>query len=1155
MSDQQRKLLPYEHQLVDALGITKEEYLDFVAQQHVYKDIKEGTVLDVRNWDIAAIVLTVIGILFQVAAVLLAPKPQEQKGRPGTRDEIFSPRFGFNSVQELARYGDPVNLIYTNTDANPDGGVRVATSLLWSAVQSYGNSQFIMLMFLLGAGGIGAIDEKRSAFGQTGLRDLVAQNYWLYFKPSGTNKLKYSDLRSDPYGQKKLKDPSTSGGQARNPYRIRTEISGKVEMVDGFSHAYSPSSANTFGIYGVIPVNVDLLIRNERGDFEEANNLITMAIKKEDGTTEKSWPSSAKTIKIGDKFQLKLEQATDSRLESDNIARREAAELRQSLSSVFDNSGVIKLGSALLKITSISRGNVIDGDMIVRLECVEKGRGSSVAYDDSQAEEVSILRATGQLDLYRRARKISLALLEEDDRVVAAGTYSSKISGGNALYTRYRDLNLKELLDRGDIWREVGFRSGGKRQGDGSYVKFKRKLTESEIKAIKTYLKLSKIKDDANKQDDYFYTKCIARVEEASYETVSPCHIVDFSIKSKIFKRISGRAEEYGSKRREGWSSSDNGTKTRAALFIVKYKKASTSDKLDYSYVPGIFIVRGAADIDTYNFIRFNSGSTGISTADNWQFVFEPIFDPVAEVKAHPELQTSKGLYYHHLESSSEEGKKEKEDLVQVGLPGKPFIEYSGVKRKAKNQYFPPLNITPDGMNEWDLFTNSSDNQVQFSFDSGPEFKIAAVTEQIIDSADNYPKLYKDLSLAGLNMYSGRTVQDLRSFSLFVTKGRKSRLLKTSGKDSAGTSWGSASYKESEYLSSTANGHANTAPDIFIDTILDKNDGIGEYASIHSVDLAQLAFSKKFCETNKMFMDGVIADPTSWREFWAINAGYSLLELAKVGGKDILVPAIPYVKTTGKITTSLSIVALFNQGNILEGSYKEEFIDYGSNTQDVIVTAIYRKPERKGLFSLKGSVDVQLADTKNTENSCIKETIDMSAFVTRKEQAIMVAKFLCQVRRHSRKSIEFKTFPTDSPVFPGAYIYVELAQNQWNNIYTGIIEASGFLNTPSVSSIKDGKYSVLCYKVNGSSTVSLSDIQVTSGKASGLSSYEGYLFVLGTSISNKRTFKVTEVSMDEEGEVTIRAVEHATDSNGKSLIANGLDTKVSGLFLIDGLAE
>jgi hypothetical protein len=44
-----RKLLPYEYDLIDALGVTKEEYLDFVAQQHIYQDPKQGTVLDARN--------------------------------------------------------------------------------------------------------------------------------------------------------------------------------------------------------------------------------------------------------------------------------------------------------------------------------------------------------------------------------------------------------------------------------------------------------------------------------------------------------------------------------------------------------------------------------------------------------------------------------------------------------------------------------------------------------------------------------------------------------------------------------------------------------------------------------------------------------------------------------------------------------------------------------------------------------------------------------------------------------------------------------------------------------------------------------------------------------------------------------------------------
>jgi hypothetical protein len=37
-----RKLLPYEYDLIDALGVTKEEYLDFVAQQHIYEDPKQA---------------------------------------------------------------------------------------------------------------------------------------------------------------------------------------------------------------------------------------------------------------------------------------------------------------------------------------------------------------------------------------------------------------------------------------------------------------------------------------------------------------------------------------------------------------------------------------------------------------------------------------------------------------------------------------------------------------------------------------------------------------------------------------------------------------------------------------------------------------------------------------------------------------------------------------------------------------------------------------------------------------------------------------------------------------------------------------------------------------------------------------------------------
>jgi hypothetical protein len=58
-----RKLLPYEYELIATLGVSKEEYLDFVAQQHIYEDPKEGTALDMRG-EATALVLFIIGTFY-----------------------------------------------------------------------------------------------------------------------------------------------------------------------------------------------------------------------------------------------------------------------------------------------------------------------------------------------------------------------------------------------------------------------------------------------------------------------------------------------------------------------------------------------------------------------------------------------------------------------------------------------------------------------------------------------------------------------------------------------------------------------------------------------------------------------------------------------------------------------------------------------------------------------------------------------------------------------------------------------------------------------------------------------------------------------------------------------------------------------------------
>jgi hypothetical protein len=1189
----ERKLMPYEHQLVDALGISKQEYLDFVAQQQLYSDPKEGTILDIRNDPtIVALVLVIVGTILQVIGSLLLK--EEDSGRTQTRDEVFAPRSGFNSVQKLADYGDPVHLVYTDINTNKQGGVRVTTSLLWSAVKSFGSSQYVKLLLLIGAGGIGEIDPGRSAFGQTPLRDLIVQNYWLYFKPNGTGSLYRNNLLQ---GSEYKNDPGTDGAGSNAIYRINPIKKGAEG--DGFSHAISPSTSNVFGMYSPVPINVEIEVRWESGYVTRTNNEIhTNGLSNwGQGRTGLAGGGIAK----GEVMYLFL---SNTNFESNWIAALEAAESRRAASNAFDQAGVMKLGSARFSIVSMNRGSTDDGTMTVKLVCTDAGRAPSTFYGATDPQLSAQVIANAD-PTYLGLRATVNALLDEDQRhsYNEPTTAEALLNGfggrpGGTIYHRVQQRYIRPGVT------SLSYR-----------VEFKRYLTENEKQSLRDYIAYNNDIATGKRADDVFFTKALVKIEIAKYETVSPCHIVDFAIKARVWRRIGGRQEFYGSKRLGGYPTVDNGLKRRSSMFIVKYKKEGAKV---FDYVKGIFVVARAADIDNFIYFRFHSAGP---EAFHWQFEIEPIHDSIAEFGTGRLTASDGGFRFFYLENAGSGSRINLETSDFIAFTGQ--IVYSSTK-------LPPRNNSPRDTKEWDLFSNTADTQVQFSFDQGPEFILTAVTEQITERFNDYPELYSDLSLAGFNMYSGRNVQDLRSLSMFVNKGRRCRLLRTSGivngiswgqpdfgphylppNKAIGTSemvpgtsyyitvvgssdWATAGLRKTPAVGEVfvakaavagtgqvrAGGHANRAPDIFLDTILDGNDGIGKYSGdLFAIDLEQLARSKKFCERNKLFMDGLIAEPESWRQFWANNAPFSLLELAKIDGREALIPGVPYEKSSGKIASketliTVPIAALFNQGNILEGSYKEEFIDYGTSTEDVIVTIIYRDNERDGAFPRKNSVEIKLKSAN--EDSALRETIDASQFVTNKAQAILLGKLLCQTRRNSRRAIEFKTFPTDSYVGPSAYIYVELAQNQWDKIYSGTIGKGGELNLPLADAVKDGDYQFLLYNPNSTysegagddrcpgetednkkatGTLFKSAIAVVNGRAEALKGLEGYVFVLGKVVRGRRTFRVTEVSMDEEGEVTVRAVEHPTDEDGYSLITKGLASDDSGLFRIDGRAE
>jgi hypothetical protein len=1310
-----RKLLPYEHDLIQQLGVTEDEYLDFLAVQFDYTRTPEQKLTTIEaDFGVTALVLTVVGILFQVASVLLMPKPEipGAKNQRRAREQRFSPRFGFNSSQELGQYGDPVNLVYCNTSHNPIGGVRIGTSLVWSSVESYGSTQFMQLLLVLGAASIKTLDFERTAFGQLPLGQFSASNTWLYYEDNGPVNFN-NKLLGDG------KDPTRDGAAgSEDVCRVMFAKSRR----DGYSQAFSPSSLASIGVYDPIPLNIEIQERRATGRPQWGNLQITIAGGNY-GT------GSGVSYAVGNEITVVFAKAPSTQ---GKVVQEAAKDIRYQLAESLDRASIYMLGTAKFRLVSVNNGeevNLDDNDVRARFECIEAGRRPVTEYDRTKSKlwteqdrddiglaideleigapifsplgsvfpnftlnnSYSIRSTTDEVgvadvvlrpvdwineaniaywngDITLRLQKYGFkdynfqgneilawtdelgknkiatfpkggsiattqAILQEvlsnkpkistkalrdevkDDmrklqnlidsiqsgdiegeeiRKLAKKAGSAVATAINNLQKEKKDLiialdisktqlesvkkatsgnvkvlgeetglkkdQLKDLLtldsaiDRkqderqdlisGDIatrtaalisfYRNTSspFTNRGQtdnnRYGSGGIKAMERRLSQLKgqlttdqigVKTVRKFLtdlienkkqalRNAKIvyrnwEEYAGAGDNDFFTKCLVKIESAAYQTVTVCDFVKFAIRCKLFRRISGRAKDYGQNDSpEGYRLSDNGIHGRMAFFKVSYRETKAPT---YQGFPVVFAVRRGTDQDNFIGLAFK----GPPKARSWEFKFDPIGDIRAE--------TFNGET--HIAFIENEGKVETftdKKNATFGWTGSleliPSTGIYGVLKKRGPLY----------TNEWDLFSNRSDTQVQFSFDGGPELRITSVTEQ---QAESIAGKYANLSMMALGVFSGRGVQDLRAITAYVTQGKSSWIVNETT--------GARTYSADS---------TSFAPDIFADTILDTENGIGKFAKSEGIDWNGVALAKRFCKNNglgpggadvNLCMDGVIAEQTPWRQFWAETAPFSLLEFARVGGRETLIPAVP-VNAAGRANREVLVNALFTAGNVLEGSYKEEFIDYGSAVQDLIATVIYRDTKWQDVFPRNSSVTVSLKGVN--PSTAISQSFDVSQFVTQEAQSILFAKLLCNQRRHIRRGIEFKTFPTDTPISPGAYIYVDIGLNTWERVSSGLIMQGGELNAPLLQGIPNGSYSVLAYKGN-TSPVSLAGIAVSNGVAAALAPYAGYMFVLGAQSNKKRVFRVTEVQMDEEGEVTIKAMEHPCDDVGGKLLS------------------
>ena len=122
-----RVLLPYELDLCEALGITPEDYWEFIfsAQETLKERGKEyAHIPDIRNEPITPttlfIINLVVGVSLTAISMLLAPKPKSPSQRNARRLDIpgsqgrtrYTKSNNFDSIQQLANLGETIPLIF-----------------------------------------------------------------------------------------------------------------------------------------------------------------------------------------------------------------------------------------------------------------------------------------------------------------------------------------------------------------------------------------------------------------------------------------------------------------------------------------------------------------------------------------------------------------------------------------------------------------------------------------------------------------------------------------------------------------------------------------------------------------------------------------------------------------------------------------------------------------------------------------------------------------------------------------------------------------------------------------------------------------------------------------------------------------------------------
>ena len=397
------------------------------------------------------------------------------------------------------------------------------------------------------------------------------------------------------------------------------------------------------------------------------------------------------------------------------------------------------------------------------------------------------------------------------------------------------------------------------------------------------------------------------------------------------------------------------------------------------------------------------------------------------------------------------------------------------------------------------------------SHDSGPEHEVTFVNEYISNES---LAQYDDMSTIGFTVKSSGEIAGIEQLRFWSQTGiNVTRLIEGDNKPS------------------------NLFADLVFYLLKNTSQGVGNVVPAELIDEDSLRATARFLRANKIFYDGVIEDSESFRTFIYDNAPLQLCSFTIKNGRFGMIPALPVDSNDAISLQPITVEQIFTAGNIIENSLQLQYIDV-SQRSNIRALVTWRVTVQNDL-PYQASALVHWSDFGVNERNTTEQSFDLSEFCTNREQALRTARFLLSVRRRITKTVSFKTVPDALGVQPGSYIRVITEASTYSSTANGSITDAGTL--VSITTVEDGDYEALVYNPTTQevteTTITIADNTVSD------SQYHGSLFTLLSSSTDYSVYQIESLNLEEDGLVSISAVEVPTDASGVSIVAKDVLTE------------